>query len=224
MRLRLLAGTVGALAVAGLAAVSAYAIAVRPRITRWGASEVEVRETLPGDEVVPEPKYETTRAITIDAPASAVWPWLVQMGQGRGGLYTYDWLENIVGLEMRSADRIVPEWQHLEVGDKIRLAPESYTVDMYFLVDAIDPERALVLRTPGDPQTNFAAGLPYGSWAFVLRPIDEHTTRLIVRWRADYNPTLAGKLVNHYGLEPAHFAMERGMLLGIKERAEGIAK
>jgi hypothetical protein len=197
-----------------------YAAMVRPRLIRWGATAEEATLELPGDEVVSEPRYITNHAVTIHAGAPLVWPWLVQLGQGRGGLYSYDWLENLLGFDIHSADRIIPEFQHLEPGDTIRLVREGYFADLRYEVIAVEQERALVLRTPGNPEDNFAKGLPYGSWTFALRKIDEQTTRLIARTRSDFRPSVAGYIWNKYGLEPAHSIMERRMLLGIKARAE----
>jgi hypothetical protein len=102
----------------------------------------------------------------------------------------------------------------------VRFAPEGRFDLPPLRVAAIEPERALVLRTPGSREVSFARGAPVATWAFILEPVDARTTRLIARWRADYAPTLIGRLANHYLLEPIHFAMERRMLLGIKERAE----
>lgn len=197
-----------------------YATMVRPRIIRWGATAEEAAMALPGDEVVSEPRYITNHAVTIHAAAPLVWPWLVQMGQGRGGLYSYDWLENLLGFDIHSAERIVPEFQHLEPGDTIRLAREGYPADLNYEVVLVERERTLVLRTPGSPAENFAKNLPYGSWTFALRKIDERTTRLIARTRSDFRPSVAGYIWNKYGLEPAHSIMERRILLGIKARAE----
>ena len=145
------------------------------------------------------------------------------MGQGRGGLYSYTWLENILKTNLRNAERILPEYQDLKVGDTVRLTPkERYNLALEVAV--IEPARALVLRTPaqenGDRLKRVEAGYPDGTWAFILEPLDEQTTRLIVRWRSYYRPSLPGLLFNQYGLEPVHFMMERKMLLGIKKRAE----
>ena len=102
-----------------------YAFVVRPWHLRWGATDAEVDMTLPCDELVEQPKLNATHAITINAPASKIWPWLVQMGQTRGGFYSYDWLENLVGCHMHNADRIHAEWQELQVGDEVWLHPKA---------------------------------------------------------------------------------------------------
>jgi hypothetical protein len=131
------------------------------------------------------------------------------MGQNRGGFYSYTWLENLVGCHMRNADRIVPEWQSLEVGDSVRLHPKAPPLKVLM----VEPGRSIVLEK---------------TWAFFLRPIDERTTRLIIRGRGDYNPALKNPIVNFLVwrviFEPAHFIMERRMLIGIKQRAEAAAR
>src|SRR5689334_8185545 len=111
------------LAAAGIAFAAGYTFFVRPWTRFWGATNEEVQRALPGDDIVQRPRYLMMHAITIQAPPAEIWPWLVQMGQGRGGLYSYDWLENAIGCDIHSTDRIIPEYQHLELGDTIRLTP-----------------------------------------------------------------------------------------------------
>jgi hypothetical protein len=142
------------------------------------------------------------------------------MGQGRAGLYSYDWLENLVGCDLHSSDKIVPEYQELTVGDAIRLVRPDYRVDLRFEVAEIRPAYALVLRTPGDSMSNLEAGLPNASWVFVLENEGRDRTRLLVRWRSDYADTALSRFFNGWGIEVPHFLMERKMMLGIKERAE----
>jgi hypothetical protein len=206
----------------------AYLLIVRPWHSRWGATEEEVRRALPYDHFVPDPIYQTTRAVTIGAPPGEVWRWLVQLGQGRGGLYSYDWLENLADLDVHSAEVIVPELQDLKVGDLVRLAPESIGAEAGLRVAAMEPGRALVLHQPTDPHTGRPIdrddpGLEnyYGwNWAFVLEETDGGSTRLIVRSRIDGSPrTLIGAFYTLL-LEFPHFVMERAMLMGIKRRAE----
>ena len=197
------------LAAIGAGAVATYAWGIRPWHLRWGATDEELNEPLIGDELVAHPKLRATHAITINAPAADIWPWLVQMGQDRGGFYSYTWLENLAGCHMRNADEIMPEWQDLKVGDKVWLHPKAPPVE----VAAIEPGRAIVLK-------------PWG--AFVLQPIDEKSTRLIIRSQGDYEPDLRNPMLNfllwRVVYEPAHFIMERKMLLGIKERAEKLTR
>ena len=139
------------------------------------------------------------------------------------GLYSYDWLENLFGLGFRSADRILPELQTLQVGDQVWLAPRDSAVPLWYQVLDVQPPQALVLGPHGDRQEALAQGLPWPTWTFVLRDLGNGSSRLLVRMRSDFKPTLLGLLANKYGLEPVHFAMERKMLLGIKERAERAA-
>jgi hypothetical protein len=203
-------------------ALVAYVVVVRRWLLEWGSTESERVKGLPGDDVVPSPKYETTHGVIVNAPATDVWKWLVQIGQGRGGFYTYDWLENMMSLDIHSVDRIVPELQELKLGDSISLSPGN---ELPMTVAAFEPGRTLVLRTgspdlpvePGD----YVRGEIAGSWAFILEPIDANTTRFIVRWRADWRESPLASSLNTVILEPAHCIMERGMLLGIKKRAEG---
>jgi len=191
--------------IGGVGALAAYVLLIRPWHLKWGATEEELKMPLPGDELVKHPKLNATHAITINAPVAEVWPWLVQVGQKRGGFYSYTWLENLVGCEMSNADQIVPEWQDLKVGDEVWLHPKAPPLKVL----AMEPGRAIVLEN---------------SWTFVLHPIDDHTTRLIIRGRGDFNPDLKNALLNFLlwrgVFEPAHFIMERRMMLGIKERAE----
>lgn len=184
----------------------------------WGADRQEAGEPLPGDELIAVADVQTTRAITIPAPRGDVWPWLVQMGQGRGGLYTYEWIENALGAKIKNLDRIDPDLQRLEIGDRIRLTPEVYLgriPGQSYRVTDVRPEEALVMLQE----------LPTGglsTWSFVLRPESRDHTRLIVRGRSSPPPGFPGRLARATELlilEPGYFVMERGMLRGIKRRA-----
>ncbi len=125
--------------VAGVVCVGAL---LRGRYLRWGATAGERRQALFGDELLPQVNQSTTRAITITTPADQVWPWIAQLGQGRGGFYSYDWLENLVAhIDIHNADQIVPEWQHIAVDSEVRLAPQ-----LPLQVAALDVGQALVLR------------------------------------------------------------------------------
>jgi hypothetical protein len=202
----LLEEMIGAGAIAATIVISPL---LRPWYNKWGATDDELKATWPGDDQVPDPVLETTRAIAIRAPAANVWPWLVQMGQGRGGLYSYERLENLVGCQIRNADRILPEHQEIEVGDKVRLVPEGRG-GPYFLVTAVEPGRALILGGD-DPPT---------SWGFILEPIDDGATRLVIRYRQQFERTFGNLLGWRVITEPISFWMERKMLQGIKARAE----
>lgn len=208
-----------------LAAAASYAFVIRPWMLSWGASKDEQNRLLPGDELLPEPKIYATHAITIQAPPSAVWSWLAQMGQGRGGFYSYDWIENLMGLDIHNANRILPEYQEVKVGDVIPLAPQGFSVP----VAIVEKERALVLH--GDTRLQGAGEAPpmkpgeylSVSWGFYLFPRSDGGTRLIERWKTDWNPSLKNDLFYRLFLEPGAFLMERKMLLGIKQRAESLS-
>jgi hypothetical protein len=189
-----------------LAALAAlYPLARRPILT-WGATTEEAGSRLPGDELLEEADGVTTRAITIDAPAAAVWPWLAQMGSSpRGGADTYDWIENLLGLDMHSVDRVLLEFQHPEVGDTIALGPNRMRIER------VEPGRVLAWRSEDG---NWV-------WTFVLDESDG-TTRLISRNRYRL-PTLAAR-VSMLPMEPGSLLMERRMLRGIKERAERLSR
>ena len=144
----------------------------RRRYNRWGATNAEIADPMPGDELVTLPMLGYTRAITIEAPPQLVWPWLVQMGQGRGGLYSFDGLENLAGCDIHSADRILADFQQLEVGDLIRLGPVGYPC---FRVDQAMPGESLVLvgADPHPPHARSSPDSPAGiaTWQWQLRPI-----------------------------------------------------
>jgi hypothetical protein len=189
----------------GLAAVA------RARYSRWGATGEEVNLRLPGDELLAHAEVTSTRAITIHAAALDVWPWLVQLGQGRGGFYSYDWLENLVGADIHNADAIVPRWQHLEAGDQVMLA-----ANVPLTVAVVEPGRALVLRG-GVPMGVVAA--PYDfTWAFVVRDAPGGSTRLVVRERCCYTRWWAALIVEPAGLLSS--LMSPRMMRGIRQRAE----
>ena len=190
-----------------------YAFALRPWFLRWGTIPAEVTKPLPGDDIVGQPMSSGTRAITIDAPTERVWPWIAQIGQGRGGFYSYAWLEILIGCEIVNADRVHPEWQNIKPGDVVKLHPKAPPIP----VAVVQPGYAFVIGAKAGPG---APGFPSVSWAFVMEPAGPGRTRLLVRWRSAFPPTVGQYLTNKYILEPIHFTMERRMMLGIKERAE----
>ena len=201
MTLRTLAG--GAAALAGAALV--YRRFLRQPILTWGATAEEAAARLPGDELLEDADGVATRAITIEAPPSAVWPWIAQMGPSpRGGAYTYDWIENLLGLNMHSVDRVLPEYQHPQVGDGFGYGANamSYTI--------VDPEHVLATQSADG---NWV-------WTFVLEAKDGET-RLISRNRFRL-PKLKDK-IGMIPMEPGSLVMERKMLSGIKQRAETLA-
>jgi hypothetical protein len=188
----------------------------------WGATRQEATGEMPGDDLVPHPRMASTRAITIGAPPEQVWPWLVQLGQGRGGFYSYDVLENLIRCDIHSADRILPEHQHLVVGDLIRLAPGDTPC---YRVAAIAKPRFLVLLG-ADPITHETPDTPVGdremglTWAWQLQPRRMgRATRLIARQRYSYP---AKQSLLWHVVEPIDFAMEQRMLRGIRDGAEGL--
>ena len=190
--------------------VAAVAV-MRSRQLRWGATDAESTEPLPGDELVPDPDLMATRAITIHANVENVWPWIVQLGQGRGGFYSYDGLENLVGCDIHSALQINPDWQRLDVGDAVLLAPE-----LALNVGVVKPPRTLVLQGGVLPGTTVA---PYDfTWTFDLSPVSATTTRLVVRERYAYTRWWARFMVEP--LTVVSFLMSHRMLRGIRDRAE----
>jgi hypothetical protein len=180
--------------------------------TNWGATEEEVSASLPGDELVEGADVIANRAIGIEAPAAQVWPWLVQMGPGRGGAYTYDWVENLFGLGMHSADEIHPEWQQLRLDDTPSVPPAEQPGPHAMRVRVLDPERALV--TASDDGT--------WAWGFYLFP-EDGGTRLLSRNTIKTGSSLGAK-IGMALMSPGSWVMERKMLLGIKERAESLSR
>jgi hypothetical protein len=231
-----------ALAAAAASAAAGYQLVYKPWRRQWYASRDEAARPLPGDDLVPDADFNETMAITIDASPSTVWPWLLQVGYGRGGWYSYD----VIDMRGHSAREIRPELQDLQVGQMVPFAP-----GMGFRVDVLEPERALVLygddsvsaqQAPatgeegaGGPVEEQGAGLKMTgvlaqanmsafavSWAFVLEPLDGGRTRLLERFRTRTTPgpaaSIVGPLIGH-----GHFLMTRKQMLGIKERAEMLA-
>ncbi|WP_152622703.1 hypothetical protein [Archangium violaceum] len=199
----------GGLAMAGAGAL-AYLRWLRPWLLRWGATDEEVMRAMPGDELVQEPQYVTTRAITIQARPERIWPWLIQMGEGRGGFYSYVWIERLLGMRLENAERILPEFQNVKVGEPLAVEPQD---DYVMQVKVLEPDHALVLggSTPA----------PWGeaTWTMALEPLDEHSTRLVSRCRTRFNSTRDMLLVLSF-LDIGQLLMERKWLRGVKERAE----
>ena len=185
-----------------LAAV--YLTIIQSWMTNWGSTIAEQQMALPGDNLIPHGGGQSTLAITINTPSEVVWQWLVQVGQDRAGFYTYTWLENIVGADIHNTDEIRTEWQHLAVGDAWRLVPADYLgglgKDAAVPVLIVEPGNSLVVEMFG---------------AHVLVPIDERTTRLIVRGQSG-----PANLFTTMVWKPIVFTLERRMLLGLKARAE----
>ena len=184
-------------ALLGTAGTALYVLVIRPWHLRWGATPEDEARELPGDDLLPEDGARILHAVTIDAPVEEVWPWLAQLGQDRGGFYSYEWLENLAGCRMRNADRIHPEWQHRELAEVVRLHPAGG-----LRVTVFEPDRALGLE---------------GWGTFALVPLAPAQTRLIARGGVPRGAAAASYAVL---MEIPHFLMERRMLLGIKQRAE----
>lgn len=184
---------------------AAYVRLLRPRQLRWGATGEEAESPMPGDELISEPSLISTRAISIEGPPESVWPWVAQLGQGRGGFYSYDWIENLIGLDIHSAERVLSEHQRPAPGDRIALAPDGSGLD----VERVEDGRLLILREPSGGW----------SWTFMLVP-ENGGTRLLVRnrWTTADRP-LSFRLYMTV-IDPAAFVMEQKMLRGIRERAE----
>ena len=207
-------------------AVGAYAFGVRPRMRIWGATPWEHFREWPGDELTPQTKGRVTRAITIGAAPSEIWPWILQIGQDRAGFYSYTFLENLFRAEMRNTYRLVPEWQERSVGDDLWMAPRyRYGGNARMVVAKLEPERTLVLVMPPDAESAIDRGhAPHGSWSFHLAPIDPNSTRLVMRSIAPEHPPLKQKLADLLFWEPAHFIMEWRMMTRIKQLAEAMAR
>lgn len=192
----------------GLAASTllAYFGLIRPWHLRWGATDEEVERSMPGDDVVEDPTFNATRAVTIEARPEEIWPWLVQVGFGRAGWYSYDWVDN---LGRPSAERIIPELQELRVGDVVPMGPGGVGMR----VRAFDPNRWLLWGGDDGKST----------WAWGLYPIDDGRTRLISRVRLAYHWT-SPAIVFDLLLDVGDIVMMRKMMLGIKRRAEKLAR
>jgi hypothetical protein len=195
---------------AGLAIFAVIVIvALMPWMDSWGATEAEINASFPGDELVPSPRYVYNRMVTVNAAPEEVYPWLVQMGAERGGMYTYSWFEtNILRCELINADRIHEEWQGLRAGDKVKMCPGDWGPPAYE-VAILEPDRAVVLG-------HWENGEWSDVWQFILIPQIDGTTRLVARGRDTKSVTLWDVI------RPGQFIMERGMLLGIQKRVEAI--
>ena len=198
-----------------LIAVACYHFLIRPRMLSRGATNDEVRRTLPGDEVTPPKPFRSTMATTIEARPEAIWPWLMQVGWSRGAFYSYNGIEALLGMDLHNADRIHPEWQNLQVGDTMWMShPRLKYLFPETKANTIDTNRVLVFAIYGPEGTQ---GSPSGAWSFILDPIDENSTRLISRLQVS-TPSLVGKLIFYGFMEPAHYVMQQGMFKGLKKR------
>lgn len=194
------------LLIAGGAGLAYFRI-LRPWHLHGWATAQEAGGQVAGDELMPDADVVATRAVEIDAPPTAIWPWLVQMGPGRGGAYTYDWIERRLGIDIHNTDRIIPELQHLEVGDEMPMPGYSMRIER------LDPGQAMVIRSSNHAWV----------WSFELRPANGHT-RLISRNRFDLGLLPVKDKLMIPVMEPGSWVMERKMLRTIKQRAEHLAQ
>lgn len=186
------------------------------RRLRWGTVGAEATDPLPGDALVPEPRWSYTLGITVDAPPDAVWPWVAQLGQGRGGFYSYETLENLVGCRIVNSTEILPEHQHPAVGDEIRLHPTASALR----IELVQPPHALVLfGSPADIGTGARWGK--STWQFVITADGHGGSRFLTRGRYDHAPDLvSGLMFGRFPIEPISFVMSREMMREIKRLAE----
>lgn len=195
---------------AAVGAAALYYGSVRPWMYTWGARADEVEAALPGDDLVSADGPRTTRAVTIDAPVDAVWPWLAQIGEDRGGFYSYSWLERAVGARIHNAKAVHLQWQQLRVGDTVWLA-KRYGRSGHQTVAAVEPNSHLVLMSADDFDRVQRGEKASGAWGFYLHR-EAGWTRLLARG--------SGGAVGHAIFDIAHFVMEQKMLRGIRDRAE----
>jgi hypothetical protein len=187
-----------------------YGYPVRRWFGRWGTTAAERTRVMPGDALIPNATDVSMQALTVEAPPEDIWPWLVQIGYQRGGLYSYDWLDRLFGfLDRPSASRILPEFQQLAVGDKIPWDDRGTELT----VGVVEPLRALALSCE--------VGEFMWVWQFGLYPLDEQRTRLVTRG-TERVPNTARWWLGMRVMEPASFIMTRRFLFGVKERAEAL--
>jgi len=211
---------VGVLAALEGAALIMWNLVATPFIGRrrlhWGTLGTEATDSLPGDELVPEPKWSYTLGIAVGASPEDVWPWIAQIGQGRGGFYTYQTLENMVGCKITNTTEILPAHQHPVVGDDISLHPTAPPIR----VEIVDPPNALVLRgSPVDVGAEQSWGV--STWQFVVHPGDDGGSRFLTRGRYDHSPDWKSRLAfGRFPIEAISFVMSHKMMLEIKRLAE----
>jgi hypothetical protein len=186
------------------------------RRLRWGTVATEATDPLPGDALVPEPKWTYTLGVTVDAPAEDVWPWIAQVGQRRGGFYTYQTLENMAGCKITNTTEILPEHQHPTVGGEIYLHPTAPPMR----IEIVDPPNALVLfGSPGDVGEEDSWGV--STWQFAVNPGPDGSSRLLTRGRSDYSSDWRSRLFfGRFPIEVITYVMSRKMMLEIKRLAE----
>lgn len=209
-----LACAVGILAVL----LAVYFVLIWPWMNGWGASASEMSAPLPGDELVPQAANQATRAITIAAPPEKIWPWLLQNGVDRGGMYSYDWLENLFGLHVHTIPYIDPQFQDLKAGDFVRFTPRDFFMKdgPGYWVQGLDAPHALLacMGMSNKPEGTLVGRPCVSTWQFVLQPLPGGSTRLLLRSRTPTSAP-AEKLFNLID-----FIMGRKMLLNLRAYAE----
>jgi hypothetical protein len=196
-----------------------YRLLVLPWMNTWGATAEEIRAPLPGDELVANPVAQTTQAVTIRARPEQIYPWLLQLGVDRGGMYSYDWIENLFGLNVHTIDYIDPQYQNVQPGDFWGFTPKSSGDGPGVWVIKLDPNRAVIgcfgmRSTPPAPCT--------GTWQLILQSQSDGTTRLILRARTDAASPMTGVMGTVF--DPITFIMQRGMLLGFRDRIQAASQ
>jgi hypothetical protein len=211
---------VGALAALGGAGLIAWNLVATPFVgrkrLRWGTQGTEATDPLPGDELVSDPKWSYTLGIDVAAPPEAVWPWIAQIGQRRGGFYSYQTLENMFGCKISNTAQILPEHQHPEVGDEVFLHPSAPPLR----IEIVDPPHTLVLfGSPAEVGAEQSWGM--STWQFAVRRGSQGKTRFLTRGRSDFSPGWASRLAfGRFPIEPVTFVMSRKMMLEVKRLAE----
>ena len=195
----------------------------KPLRDRWGLSKTEVDIPLPVDEVVAKPKSQYSHAVIINAPVNCVWPWIAQIGQGRGGFYSYEVLENITGLNISNSEEILLDYQHPKVGDLIPFGPKDAYPLIYCNYNqgmAIENWYDLDAKKVYDPKLYSPKNYLHLTWLWYVESQGANCSRFISRNRIDYSSSFKSKLMFGFLTEPVIFAMDRKMCLGIKKRAE----
>jgi hypothetical protein len=200
---------------------AAYAAVMRPRLVRWGATDEDVRRPYPGADLIPGATRSATMAVTIDAPPSRLWPWLVQMSVDRAGWYSWDRLDNF---GRRSAERVHPEWQEISIGDRLAAKPDG---SEWWEVAALEPERFLCLRMsldlrgrPFDPQGAPPRFYTDSTWGFLLEELPGRRTRLVVSGYWSLRPRWLQAIISFVFLEPSHWIMQTRQFANLKRRVE----
>jgi len=211
----LLAGSLAALS-------AAYWLIGRPWHLRWGATAAEVSRQWPGDDLQPRPRTRAVRAVSVAAPPERIWPWIMQVGRDRGGFYSYTWLENLIGADIHNVYRLIPGLPERRPGDTVWMGPENrFGGQARMVVVKIVPGRAMILVTPGDAADATAESRAREAvWAFILDPVAPDATRLVMLSLGGEASSAGRRVADLAFWEPAHFVMERRMMLTLKRLAE----